>query len=460
MFERPGPNFVFGLGGMLLLIPTTFLVLCTFIQKISIDKNKTRNGLLLLLSIIIIGSFLVTISDELDFLSLPSFRYLNAINPFLTTTVPLVDSVAEHATTSIRESFFFHSVLMIFASIGIWLILSKKEFQNKLFKQNDMKLFVLIFGMIGVYVSSAFVRLEVFASISLIILSSIGLSILTKQIFKINLIGKKKYLFKISFVVIVTIIFFIPMTYPVEANWVNVLATPQTILNGGTSHPAGNDWLETLEWIKVNTDEDAIIASWWDYGYWITALSERTTLIDNATISTWQIEQIAKIFLSNPDDGWNMLKDWDVDYVLIYVSGEKYETYDGNQILYVLGSGGDEAKIPWFLKIAGIPLEKYMNPDIRSPNNSFYDETLLGKMIPFSTLGYADLMTNEQSEKWINGYVPVSFKDIKYYTGNSGPLELVYASSSFLSEEQGIMDAVLVYKINKNYSPQVYPIQK
>ena len=39
MFERPGPNFVFGLGGMLLLIPTTFLVLCTFIQKISIDKN-------------------------------------------------------------------------------------------------------------------------------------------------------------------------------------------------------------------------------------------------------------------------------------------------------------------------------------------------------------------------------------------------------------------------------------
>ena len=144
MFERPGPNFVFGLGGMSLIIPTVFLVICIFVQKISNEKNKIRNSLFLLISIIIIGSFLVTISDELDFLSLPSFRYLNAINPFLTTTVPLVDSVAEHATTSIRESFFFHSVLMIFASIGIWLILSKKEFQNKLFKQNDMKLFVLI----------------------------------------------------------------------------------------------------------------------------------------------------------------------------------------------------------------------------------------------------------------------------------------------------------------------------
>ena len=69
-------------------------------------------------------------------------------------------------------------------------------------------------------------------------------------------------------------------------------------------------------------------------------------------------------------------------------------------------------------------------------------------------------MTNEQSEKWIDGYVPVSFKNIKYYPDNSGPLELVYASSSFLNEEQGIMDAVLVYKINKNYSPQIYPIQQ
>ena len=460
MFERPGPNFVFGLGGILLIIPTIFLITCIFVQKISSDKNKIRNGLILLVSILVIGSFLVTISEELDFLPVPSFRYLNAINPFLTTSIPLVDSVAEHATTSIRESFFFHSVMMIFASIGIWFILTKKEFENKLFLQNDMKIFTLIIGITGVYVSSAFVRLEVFASISLIILSAIGLSILTKEIFKMNLIGKKKYAFKIPFVIIMIIIFLIPLTYPAQANWINVMATPQTILNGGTSHPASNDWLETLEWIKINTDENAIIASWWDYGYWITTLSERTTLIDNATISTWQIEKMAKIFFSTPDEGWKMLKDWNVDYVLIYVSGEKYETIDGDQILYVLGSGGDEAKIPWFLNIADLPLEKYMNPDLRSANSSFYDETFLGKMIPFLTLGYANLETNEQFEYWVAGTVPVSTKNITYYTDNSGPLELVYASSSFLNEQEGIMDAVLVYKINKNYSPQVHPIQK
>ena len=459
MFERPGPTFVFGIGGILLVIPTIFLVLCIFIQKISSDKNKIRNSLIFLIFIIIIGSFLVTISEELNLFSLPSFRYLNAINPFLTTSVALVDSVAEHATTSIRESFFFHSILMIFAGLGIWFILSKKEFGNKLFIQNDMKIFLLIIGITGVYVSSAFVRLEVFASISLIILSAIGLSILTKEIFKIKSTGKKKYLFKIPYVVIIIIIFMLPLTYPTQGNWISILDTPQTILNGGTNHSASDNWLETLEWIKMNTDEDAIIASWWDYGYWITTLSERTTLVDNATISTWQIEKIAKIFITNPDEGWKMLKNWDVNYVVIFVSGEKFSTGVENEFLYVLGAGGDESKLPWFMKIAGIPFQNYMNLDGRSANYNFYNETFLGKMIPFSILGYANLETGEEFENWVDGTVQVSAKDIKYNSEND-PLQLVYSSSSFTNNIAGPMDAVLVYKINENYSPQVYPIQK
>jgi dolichyl-diphosphooligosaccharide--protein glycosyltransferase len=459
MFERPGPSFVFGLGGISLIIPTIFLVSCIFIQKISSDKNKIRNSLIFLFLILIIGSFLVTISEELNLLKIPSFRYLNALNPFLTTSIALVDSVAEHATTSIRESFFFHSILMIFASLGIWFILSKKEFENKLFKQNDMKIFILIIGITGVYVSSAFVRLEVFASISIIILSAIGLSILTKEIFKINYSGKKKYLFKIPYVIIITIIFIIPLTYPVQSNWINVLDVPQTILNGGTINPASDNWLETLEWIKMNTDEDAIIASWWDYGYWITTLSERTTLVDNATISTWQIEKIAKILLSNPDQGWIMLQQWDVDYVVIFVSGEKYPTSEQNEFLYVLGGGGDESKLPWFMKIAGIPMQNYMNPDLRTANQNFYNETLLGKMIPFTTLGYVNPQNQEELDTWVSGSLQVSSKNIKYASEND-PLQLVYASSSFTNNKIGSMDAVFVYKINKNYSPNIYPIQK
>ena len=274
------------MGGILLIIPTIFLVICIFIQKISKDEHKIRNGLILLFSILIIGSFLVTISEELDILPVPSFRYLNALNPFLTTLDPLTDSVAEHATTSIQLSFFFHSILLIFSGIGAWFLLSKKISSSIIFERNDMRVFVLIMGITGVYVSSAFIRLEVFASISLIFLTSIGLSILIKEIFKINLSKKKNYSLKISSITIILILFTIPLVYPTTSNWINSVDFPPTILTGGTSYPPSNDWIETLEWIKLNTPEDSIVASWWDYGYWISTVAERTTLIDNATLST------------------------------------------------------------------------------------------------------------------------------------------------------------------------------
>ena len=41
-----------------------------------------------------------------------------------------------------------------------------------------------------------------------------------------------------------------------------------------------------MEWIKNNTPKDAVVAAWWDYGYWISTMGERATLADNSTIST------------------------------------------------------------------------------------------------------------------------------------------------------------------------------
>ncbi|EPA05757.1 STT3 domain-containing protein, partial [Candidatus Nitrosarchaeum limnium] len=183
-FERLASSFIFGLGGISLIVPTIFVISCIFIQSKSNETKKTRNGLLFLASILIIGTVLLIINASAEFLPLPSYRYLNAINPFLTTSVPLVDSVAEHASTTIGQSFFFHSILMIFAGLGIWLIIKNNKTKESSFIKNDMLSFSLIIGLIGIYVSSAFVRLEVFASLSLIILSSIGLSILVKEILK------------------------------------------------------------------------------------------------------------------------------------------------------------------------------------------------------------------------------------------------------------------------------------
>ena len=454
VFDRPGVDFVLGLGGISLILPTVFLIMCSFIQKFTTSKNHIRNFLILLLTIILIGSFVIIFNTENQFLQYPSYRYLNAINPFLTTTNLLIDSVAEHSTTTIYYSFSIHSILMIFAGLGSWIIFNKIKFASSKDFPKDLMVFVLIFGLVGAYVGSAFVRLELFTSLSIIFLSSIGLSIITKEILncKKQLHPIRNKIIKFSYVGGILILIIIPFLFP-ASNWISILDTPAVILNGGSTHNvATNDWIESLEWIKLNTPSDSIILSWWDYGYWITTISERTTLVDNATIDSKQIQKVANILLSPPDDAWNMLQETDSDYVLIFVAGQKFSSSD-DDLLYLIDGGGDESKKMWFMKIAGVPVEKYLHSDGISGTDYFWNETLLGKIIPFSLVAYIHPNNNQISLTYVPGFTGIYTDDIKYSEDDNGPLQLVYASSSFIERKSGPMIGVFVYEINKNYIP-------
>ncbi|EGP92804.1 STT3 domain-containing protein [Nitrosarchaeum koreense] len=454
-FERLSASFTFGLGGASLLIPTIFIVACIFIQSKSNENKKTRNGLLFLAAILIIGASLLIINAESEFLSLPSYRYLNAINPFLTTSIPLVDSVAEHASTTISQSFFFHSILMIFAGLGIWFMIKNQKERNSNFIKNDAILFSLIFGLIGIYVSSAFVRLEVFASISLIILSSVGLSILVRNVLNNTESKKSKNLIiKSSFLAGVIILLVIPISFPENGSWVTAAKSPPTILNGGTAYPVStNDWTESMEWIKNNTPKDAVIASWWDYGYWISTLGERASIADNSTLNSQIIENLAKMLMSSPDQAWKMLTEMQSDYVVVFVSGQRLAVDNDDQALYVLQGGGDESKKQWFIRIAEESQPKYLESDGMSGTDHFWNETLLGKMFPFTPLAYVNFQTNQQSATYQPGFTPVYVKDIKYPFDSNGPFRLVHASPSFNAEKGQPMIGVFIYQVNKDYVP-------
>ena len=455
-FERPGINFILGLGGFSIIGPTAFLVACIFIQKFSKDEKKIRNGLFFLIAVVLGGTILLAVNAEDNFLPLPSFRYLNAINPFLTTSNALVDSVAEHATTTTAQSFWFTSVLMIFAGIGVWLIFQKRAKGITYKINNDMIGFALILGLIGVYVSSAFVRLEVFAAISVIILSSIGLAILTTEFFKPREFKGKKPkretgpFIKISYVVVIIVLLIIPTTVPVNGNWINGVKAPPTILNGGTNfNVASDDWLAALDWLKNNTPADSSVAAWWDYGYWITTLAERKSLADNATLDPKKIETIAKMFLSPPDDAWKQLQDLDADYVLVFVAARHLPT---DPPIYLLNGGGDESKKAWFMRIAGEDESKFVGPDGLTGTDLFWEETILGKMFPFSIFTYVNPANNQQSATFIPGYTAVYQKEVKYPADGDGPLKMVYASPSYEKDNVPVI-GVFIYEVNKNYTP-------
>ena len=528
-FEKTGVAFVSGLNGFFLIGCTAFLVVCIVIRRM-FSKSQLRISLALLGGSIISG--IVILSSGA--INLPAFRYLNAANPLLITTDMLNDSVSEHATTSLDISFYFFSILMIFAGIGAWLLLQKKV--NRSFKiKGEMAAFALIIGLVGVYFSSAFVRLEVFGSISIIILASLGLSILISRILKVQQkpIGAVT---KISFLVVIVILLMVPMVYPERLNWSNNnVGIPISILHSGSKFDIStNDWPDAMQWVRENTAKDAVIAAWWDYGYWISTLGERKTLADNSTLLDWQIRKIATTLFSTPNNAWQILvsdtetdassyyvtlpsdlnkptrhgddvvydknqekletfKNWkddsspgkiydpdvaskystlfdyweselyvvppiitglDADYILINLAGERLSEENVMPLYTLRQNGGDETKAFWFMKIADLPLMDYYNPELTSYTDKFWNETLLGKLIPFTPLVYVDPNNTEiQSETFKPGYIAIYVRDIKFPSDGDGPFQLVYVSPSFEGDSSGTVTGAIIYKINKEYNP-------
>ncbi|HXX05238.1 MAG TPA: peptidylprolyl isomerase, partial [Candidatus Bathyarchaeia archaeon] len=202
----------------------------------------------------------------------------------------------------------------------------------------------------------------------------------------------------------------------------------------------------------------SVIASWWDYGYWIQTLGGRITIVDNATVDTNTIAKMARMFLSSPDDSWKMLRDMGANYVLIYVVGQKFVS--NGQELYILGGGGDESKKQWFMRIAGEDTSTFLQDDGFTPTNYFWENTMLGKMFPFTPLTYYDPNTHAESQTYQTGYTAVYAKAIKYPENGNGPLRLVYTSSSLNRTSSGVFSAVLLYQINPDYIQQTNQTQQ
>ena len=509
-----------GYGSAVLIGMTAIAMIILMIQKIS-QKHQVRNGVAVLAVTTIIG--IAVLSS--GFVDLPEYRYVNALNPFLTTTDPLTDSVSEHSTPTMKITFIFFSIMIVFAGIGAWLIFQNKVNRSMKIK-TDMVVFALIMGLIGVYASAAFVRAEIFAAFSIIILSSIGISILAskilaRKIFKDYTITAKATT-KVAFVGVIIILLALPLVLPLDKNMITYATFPPAILTANANLSptfVTNDWKDAMQWLKENTPKDAVVASWWDYGYYITTLGERKTLADNATLNDWQIRKIASMLFSNPDNAWKILsssaledvspyyitlpfnpeerkfdvyKQWqntpytqelidpeklsqystlydyfeseiyqmdgvfgglDADYILTMVVAEKFDESLASVPLYSLGPAGDETKKTWFARIAEQNLGLLFHPDeFGTPNDRFWDETLLGKLIPFSPVVYIDPINQTESRTYQPGYVPLYVKDIKFPSNSDGPFKLVYSSPTFNRTDAGPMISILIYEVNKDYS--------
>ncbi|KAH9851849.1 oligosaccharyl transferase STT3 subunit [Lenzites betulinus] len=120
-------------------------------------------------------------------------------------------------------------------------------------------------------------------------------------------------------------------------------SSPSVVL--ASSNPDGSqhlidDFREAYYWLRQNTPEDAVVMSWWDYGYQIAGMADRPTLVDNNTWNNTHIATVGKAMSSSEEVAYPILRQHDVDYVLIIFGG-------------LIGYSGDDInKFLWMVRIA------------------------------------------------------------------------------------------------------------
>jgi len=154
-----------------------------------------------------------------------------------------------------------------------------------------------------------------------------------------------------------------------------------------------DDYLKGYQWIDQNTPKDARVMAWWDYGYQITGIAQRTSIADG---NTWNHEHIATLgrTLTSPEKkAWNAIRHL-ADYVLVWAGD----------------SGDDLAKSPHLARIGNSVFPDHCGDDDPRCNKfSFYADgsptpmmarSLLYKLVKHNVA--AGVRVNEQYFKEVH----------------------------------------------------------
>ncbi|KAK9465145.1 Oligosaccharyl transferase STT3 subunit-domain-containing protein [Lipomyces arxii] len=288
--------------------------------------------------------------------------------------IPIIASVSEHQPTA-WPSFFFdtHMLIWLFPA-GVYLLFQQLR---------DEHVFVIVYAILGSYFAGVMVRLMLTLTPVVCVCGAIALSSILDQYtnlkvpeisgeestdaekekeskkenesvpFSGNLLNLGSLTktpivgifspFSRLFVLVSFIVYL--FLFVKHCTWVtsNAYSSPSVVLASqmpdGSQHII-DDFREAYYWLRKNTPEDAKIMSWWDYGYQIGGMADRTTLVDNNTWNNTHIATVGKAMSSREEVSYPILRQHDVDYILIIFGG-------------VIGYSGDDMnKFLWMVRIA------------------------------------------------------------------------------------------------------------
>jgi dolichyl-diphosphooligosaccharide--protein glycosyltransferase len=219
---------------------------------------------------------------------------------------------------------------MIFVPVGFYYCLNHKVTYGKLF--------VGIYGVLSTYFSCVMIRLMLVIAPAACVLAAIGVSeILRKMSKSIRLhftdfnkeveeedkeeedksakksadkkqadkrkpLKKKRIPFDVAICVVAFFVYFLS-SYVYHSTYIAAEAYSSPSIIMASKRQDGtrviiDDYREAYYWLKMNTKKDAKILSWWDYGYQITGMGNRTVLVDNNTWNNTHIATVGRVIIS------------------------------------------------------------------------------------------------------------------------------------------------------------------
>jgi dolichyl-diphosphooligosaccharide--protein glycosyltransferase len=291
-------------------------------------------------------------------------RFYSLLDPsYAKNHIPIIASVSEHQPTS-WSSFYFDLQLLVFLfPAGLYFCFRKL---------NDANIFLVLYGVTSIYFAGVMVRLMLVLAPVMCILGGIAVSSLLSTYMKDldsssttsvastssshgHKTGDKKargkadpsYTMKSEIAtVFVCLMSFFLVSYTLHCTWVTseAYSSPSIVLSA-RSHDGSriifDDFREAYYWLRMNTPEDARVMSWWDYGYQITAMANRTILVDNNTWNNTHISRVGQAMASSEEKAYAIMRELDVDYVLVIFGGlTGYSSDDINKFLWMVRIGG------------------------------------------------------------------------------------------------------------------------
>jgi dolichyl-diphosphooligosaccharide--protein glycosyltransferase len=351
-------GFMFPLGVLGLLVVYELMRWTHLVLKIEI-KTLYLSSLAIAIGLTI-GVLAYAISQEIISLDI----FTNLINPL--ERPALVESVSEHQPLAWSQLFFNLDLVVFLLPVGVY-------FAFRRFREDDIIL--VAFALLTLYFSGSLVRLLLIVAPAACLVGGYGLDNVLRPFSRVMMRTQEKIITrrrgritptvpKDYAVFILIFVGFILSAYTwhgVDTSF-RFFSTPDMIFRAQTREGEPiqiHDWQEGMMWLREETPDDSVVLSWWDYGYWIQTLGNRTTLADGSTNNGTQIGWIGAALMLPPENSSQIFEMLGADYVLVHFTDA------------IGATGGDEGKWLWMVEIA----EKQLGNKTTIKKSEYFDET-------------------------------------------------------------------------------------